>query len=56
MTLLHYKISKQAQSELTDVVGLFYLLTNGYAKMKLEKGVVAVNRTLDEEELSICDQ
>jgi hypothetical protein len=41
MTSLHYKISKQAQSELTDVVGLFYLLTNGYAKMKLENGLKA---------------
>lgn len=46
MTLLHYEISKQAQSELTEVIGLFYLLTNGYAKMKLKKGLVAVNRYL----------
>ena len=41
MTLLHYEISKQAQSELTEVIGLFYLLTNGYAKMKLENGLEA---------------
>jgi hypothetical protein len=44
-----------AQSELTVVVGLFYSLTHfGHAKMILEKGLVAVNPTLDKEG-SNCD-
>ena len=55
MTLLHNKISTQAQSELTVVVGQFYSLTHGHAKMILEKGLVAVNHTLDKDG-SMCDQ
>jgi hypothetical protein len=53
MTLLHYKISTQAQSELTVVVGLFYSLAHGHAKMILEKGLVAINPTLDKGEGSL---
>jgi hypothetical protein len=49
MSLLHYKISTQAQSELIVIVGLFYSLTHGHAKMIFEKGFVAVNPTLDKE-------